>query len=188
MKFNIKALLAAASVATFALSPANAYEGQVAQTKPGIFIGASAGDAAAGHLHVQPGFHLPVEFGGPLILRFMAPRLACRRPSTYRASFSFPAGPSSARPMTLLSCSHFRPVSFGQPFNIQSAGMFNTYFVPIELSWMKIGGTGFGIKTGFGIYAPTGTHSGRAGFGNVGALTGLSSLSWPCLIWQTAGT
>ena len=45
MRFNSKALLAAAGLAAFAFSPANAYEGGYAgwQTKPGAFIGSSAG-------------------------------------------------------------------------------------------------------------------------------------------------
>ena len=44
MKFNFKALLAAAGVAALAFSPANAYEGGVQwQQKPGVFIGSSAG-------------------------------------------------------------------------------------------------------------------------------------------------
>ena len=61
-----------------------------------------------------------------------------------------------------------RPV-LASRFTGQSSGMFNTYFVPIELSWMKIGGTGFAVKTGFGIYAPTGTIQGPQGIANVGS-------------------
>jgi hypothetical protein len=63
----------------------------------------------------------------------------------------------------------FEMASFGHPFDVQVAGVFNTYFVPIELSWTKIGGTGFAIKTGLGIYAPTGTSQGPTGQGNVGS-------------------
>jgi len=47
--------------------------------------------------------------------------------------------------------------------------VFNTYLVPIELSWTKIGGTGFAVKTGLAMYVPTGTIQGPAGLGNVGA-------------------
>src|SRR3984957_15053112 len=45
MKLISKVLIAAAGAATFAMSPANAYEGGYAgwQTKPGAFIGSSAG-------------------------------------------------------------------------------------------------------------------------------------------------
>ena len=31
------------------------------------------------------------------------------------------------------------------------SGMFNTYIVPVELSW-KLGTSGFAVKTGLGIY------------------------------------
>ena len=37
--------------------------------------------------------------------------------------------------------------------------MFNTYIVPVELSW-KFGTSGFAFKTGLGIYVPDGTKTG----------------------------
>ena len=37
--------------------------------------------------------------------------------------------------------------------------MFNTYIVPVELSW-KLGNSGFAFKTGLGIYVPDGTETG----------------------------
>jgi hypothetical protein len=42
------------------------------------------------------------------------------------------------------------------------AGVHNTYFVPVELSW-KLGTSGFAVKTGLGIYAPDGTVQGAPG-------------------------
>jgi hypothetical protein len=42
------------------------------------------------------------------------------------------------------------------------SGVHNTYFVPVELSW-KLGTSGFVVKTGLGIFAPTGTVQGAAG-------------------------
>jgi len=42
------------------------------------------------------------------------------------------------------------------------SGVHNTYFVPVELSW-KLGTSGFVVKTGLGIYAPTGTVQGVTG-------------------------
>jgi hypothetical protein len=42
------------------------------------------------------------------------------------------------------------------------AGVHNTYFVPVELSW-KLGTSGFVFKTGLGIYAPDGTIQGVNG-------------------------
>jgi hypothetical protein len=61
----------------------------------------------------------------------------------------------------------FEMASFGQPVNVQASGVHNTYIVPVELSW-KLGTSGFAVKTGLGIYAPTGTVQGPAGMSNVG--------------------
>jgi hypothetical protein len=48
----------------------------------------------------------------------------------------------------------------------QQAGFFNT-FGAVEWSLNDIGGTGFGIKTGVGVYMPDGTISGPAGLNDV---------------------
>jgi hypothetical protein len=58
--------------------------------------------------------------------------------------------------------------SISNPVNAQASGVFNTYFVPVELSWTKIGGTNFGVKTGLAFYAPTGTIQGPTGTQNQG--------------------
>ena len=42
-------------------------------------------------------------------------------------------------------------VSLGVPISGQLSGMFNTYIVPVELSW-KLWNSGFVFKTGLGIY------------------------------------
>jgi hypothetical protein len=63
----------------------------------------------------------------------------------------------------------FVQVNLSSPANVNVEGVFNTYIVPIELSWTKIGGTGFAVKTGLGIYLPDGTTQGITGTGNVGA-------------------
>jgi hypothetical protein len=63
----------------------------------------------------------------------------------------------------------FVAAALSSPANVNVSGVFNSYIVPIELTWAKIGGTGFAVKTGLGIYVPTGTIQGPAGLGNVGA-------------------
>jgi hypothetical protein len=55
----------------------------------------------------------------------------------------------------------------GAPYNINPAGMHNTFIVPAELSW-KLGDSGVFVKAGFGMYVPDGTISGVNGLGNVG--------------------
>src|ERR1019366_6188732 len=49
--------------------------------------------------------------------------------------------------------------SVGAPVNAQGSGAFNTYIVPVELSW-KLGNSGFAVKTGVGIYLPDGCTTG----------------------------
>ena len=168
MKFNFKALLAAAGVATFALSPANAYEGQVAQTKPGIFIGASAGVPPPGIYMFNQVFTFQSNLVGPNPALHVA-KVGVQAAVDIQGFIFVPGWTFLGATYDALIVQPFEMVSFGQPFNIQAAGMFNTYFVPIELSWTKIGGTGFAIKTGLGIYAPTGTQQGPQGIGNVGS-------------------
>jgi len=46
-------------------------------------------------------------------------------------------------------------------------GMFNTYIVPVELSW-KLGDSGFQVKTGLAMYVPDGNIIGPNGTNNVG--------------------
>ena len=54
--------------------------------------------------------------------------------------------------------------SVGAPVNAQGSGAFNTYIVPVELSW-KFGNSGWAIKTGVGIYLPDGCTTGANGLG-----------------------
>ncbi|QDW40558.1 transporter [Bradyrhizobium sp. KBS0727] len=58
--------------------------------------------------------------------------------------------------------------SVGSPFNVQQSGLHNTFIIPAELSW-RLGDSGFFVKTGLGMYVPTGTQTGVNGLGNVGA-------------------
>jgi hypothetical protein len=168
MIFNFKALLAAAGVATFALSPANAYEQQVAQTKPGAFIGASAGMPPPGIYMFNQVFTFQSNLVGPGGSPGGA-RVGVQAAVDVQGFIFVPGWTFLGATYDFLIVQPWEMVSFGQPFNVQAAGMFNTYFVPIELSWTKIGGTGFAVKTGLGIYAPTGTEQGPAGTGNVGS-------------------
>jgi hypothetical protein len=165
MKSIIKALLAAAGVAAFAFSPANAYEASPAQTKAGLLIGASAGIPPPGIYMFNQIFTYQTNLVGP-----NAPASFGRQVNADIQGFIFVPG------WTFLGASYdalivqpFVSVGISDPAPLNIAGVFNTYIVPIELSWTKIGGTGFAVKTGLGIYVPTGTIQGPAGLGNVGA-------------------
>jgi len=166
MNMNSKVLLAAAGIAALAASPAFANEGPGAATKPGAFIGASAGVPPPGiYMFNQVftyqanltgpgtggqnniGFHANVDVQGFIFVpgwTFLG--------GTYDAVFAQP----------------FVDVSVGTPVNVQVSGMFDSYIVPVELSW-KLWNSGFAFKTGLGIYVPDGTKTGVNGLGNVGS-------------------
>src|SRR6202041_3718771 len=64
---NIKALLAAAGMAAFAFSAADAFEGGVQwQSKPGVFIGASAGVPPPGIYLFDQVFTYQTNLAGPI--------------------------------------------------------------------------------------------------------------------------
>jgi hypothetical protein len=165
MKFNFKAILAAAGVAAFACSPAHAYDASPAQTKPGSFIGASAGMPPPGIYMFNQIFTYQTNLVGP-----NAPAHFGRQVNVDVQGFIFvPGWTFLGATYDALIVQPFVQVNLSNPANVNVEGVFNTYIVPIELTWAKIGGTGFAVKTGLGIYVPDGTTQGLTGTGNVGA-------------------
>jgi hypothetical protein len=165
MKFNFKALLAAAGVAAFAFSPAEAFEAGPAMTKPGSFIGSSSGVPPPGIYMFNQIFTYQGNFVGP-----NAPASFGRNVYVDAQGFVFVPG------WTFLGATYdavivqpFVAVAISDPTPLNISGIFNTYIVPFELAWNKIGGTGFGIKVGLPMYVPTGTIGGAAGLNNVGS-------------------
>jgi hypothetical protein len=175
MKLNLKALLAAAGVATFAFSPANAYEGGVSwQSKPGAFIGSSAGVPPPGIYMFNQIFTYQTNLTGPGTTSLGLGTHNGVQANVDVQGFLFVPG------WTFLGATYdavlVQPfVSFGVsgPLNLNPnvpsnvAGVHNTYIVPVELSW-KLGTSGFAVKTGLGIWTPDGTIQGPTGFNNVG--------------------
>jgi hypothetical protein len=168
MKFTTKALLAAA-VAAFAFSPANAYEGGYPgwQTKPGVFIGASAGVPPPGIYMFNQVFTYQAHLVGPgtASLNPAGTHNTGVQAAVDVQGFLFVPG------WTFLGATYdavivqpFVMQSLGIPINAQGSGAFNTYIVPVELSW-KFGTSGFAIKTGVGIYLPDGCTTGAAKLG-----------------------
>jgi hypothetical protein len=173
MKSNIKALLAAAGVAAFAFSPANAYEDQSWKTKPGSFIGASAGVPPPGVYMFNQVFTYQSNFAGPGVNNLFGGTKVAVQAAVDVQGFIFVPG------WTFLGATYDALIV--QPFVMNSlgelachpgcgpvSGLFNTYFVPVELSWTKIGGSNFGVKVGLPFYAPTGTIQGATGTLNQG--------------------
>jgi hypothetical protein len=165
MKLNFKALLAAAGVAAFAFSPANAYEAGPSQTKSGSFIGASAGMPPPGIYMFNQVFTYQGNFVGP-----NAPNHFGRNVYVDVQGFIFvPGWTFLGATYNALIVQPFVAVAISDPAPLNISGVFNTYIVPIELSWTKIGGSNFAVKTGLGMYVPDGTHQAPSGLGNVGA-------------------
>jgi hypothetical protein len=173
MRSNIKALLAAAGVAAFAFSPANAYEDQSWKTKPGSFIGASAGVPPPGIYMFNQVFTYQSNFSGPLVnTAFGGAKVAVQAAVDVQGFLFVPGWTFLGATYDALIVQPFVMSSLGElachPFCGPVSGVFNTYFVPIELAWTKIGGTGLAVKTGLAFYAPTGTIQGVTGTFNQG--------------------
>jgi hypothetical protein len=171
MKSNIKALLAAAGMAAFAFSPANAYEGGVQwQSKPGVLIGASAGVPPPGIYMFDQVFTYQSNIEGPLKTNLLNGAKNGVQAAVDVQGFLFvPGWTFLGATYDALIVQPFGMVSVGQPLSglgigqvDMFSGVHNTYLVPVELSW-KLGTSGFVFKTGLGIYAPTGTIQGATG-------------------------
>jgi hypothetical protein len=174
MKFNIKALLAAAGLTALAFSPANAYEAGYPgwASKPGVLIGASAGVPPPGIYMFNQVFTYQANLTGPLtnvigthtgvsaavdVQGFLFVPGWTFLGATYDAVVVFP----------FIMDGVAGPLNLNPNFPGVQAGMHNTYIAPVELSW-KLGTSGFVVKTGLGIYVPDGTIQGPTGLNNVG--------------------
>jgi hypothetical protein len=185
MKSSIKALLAVAGVSAFALSPANAFEGGVQwQQKPGVFIGASAGVPPPGIYMFDQVFTYQTNVAGPITNQIGTHNGV--QNATAIAGFLFVPGWTFlgatydavlAQPVGMTSVG--RPLSESPAQVDMYSGVHNTYLAPIELSW-RLGTSGVLVKTGLGMFLPTGTVQGATapafvgvassanGFGNFG--------------------
>jgi hypothetical protein len=163
---NGKTLLAAAGIAAFAFSPAFANEGAGAQTKAGALIGASAGVPPPGIYMFNQVFTYQANLAGPG--NGGNTRIGFHANVDVQGFVFVPGWTFLGATYDAVIVQPFVDVSVGSPANVQASGMFNTYIVPVELSW-KLWNSGFQFKTGLGIYVPTGTETGAFKLGNVGA-------------------
>ena len=174
MKLNYKALLAAAGVAAFAFSPANAYEGGYPgwAQKPGALIGSSAGVPPPGIYMFNQVFTYQSNLVGPLT------NVIGNNTGVHAAvdvqGFVFVPGWTFlgatydaviAQPFVMFGVSG--PLNLNPNFPSENGGMHNTFIAPVELSW-KLGTSGFAVKSGLGMYVPDGTVQGPTGLNNVG--------------------
>lgn len=174
MKLNYKALLAAAGVAAFAFSPANAYEGGYPgwAQKPGALIGSSAGVPPPGIYMFNQVFTYQSNLVGPLT-NHIGPNTGVHAAVDVQG-FVFVPGWTFlgatydaviAQPFVMFGVSG--PLNLNPNFPSENGGMHNTFIAPVELSW-KLGTSGFAVKAGLGMYVPDGTVQGPTGLNNVG--------------------
>jgi hypothetical protein len=170
MNTNNKVLLAAAGIAAFAFSPAYAYEGAGDATKPGSFIGASAGVPPPGIYMFNQVFTYQANLTGPGTVNALGngpgQHTGVQAAVDVQGFLFLPGWTFLGGTYDALVVQPFVMSSVGNPVNAQQAGAFNTFIVPVELSW-KLGASGFAIKTGLGIYLNDGTVTGANGLGNV---------------------
>ena len=155
-----KALLAAAGVLALSWSPASAIEAFVnPQTKPGIFIGASAGVPPPGIYMFNQVFTYQANLAGPGVKTGLGgnTRVGDQAAVDIQGFLFVPGWTFLGATYDAVIVQPFVMGSLGSPFNIQESGVHNTYIVPVELSW-KLADSGFAIKTGLGIYVPDGTQ------------------------------
>jgi hypothetical protein len=177
MNINFKALLAAAGVAALAFSPANAYEGgENWAQKPGALIGSSAGIPPPGIYMFNQVFTYQTNIVGPATTTLGLGTHNGIAAAVDVQGFVFVPGWTFlgarydavvAFPFVMASISG--PLSGFPGVDANPSGMHNTFIAPVELSWMNIGGTGFAVKTGLGMYVPDGTVQGPLGTNNAGA-------------------
>jgi len=168
MKLNSKALLAAAGVFALSWSPAHALEpGAAAQTKAGIFIGASAGVPPPGIYMINQVFTYQANEAGPGTAGANG-KTGVHANVDVQAFLFVPGWTFLGGTYDAVIAQPFVDTSVGAPVNLQFSGVHNTYIVPVELSW-KLWNSGLQFKTGLGIYTPDGTVTGATGLGNQGA-------------------
>ncbi|WP_160331177.1 SphA family protein [Bradyrhizobium macuxiense] len=164
---------AAIAVAAFVLptitTGAHAFEfgAAAALQKPGVALGAAAAAPPPGLYGFDQFFTYQGRLVGPGTPRDADGSASGTISSAAAHGFVYVPG------WTFLGASYdavavvpFATLSVGPPVNFNSSGMHNSYFAN-ELSW-KLGDSGFFIKAGLGLYAPTGTQQGANGLANVG--------------------
>jgi hypothetical protein len=161
---NSKTLLAAAGIAAVAFSPAAyANEGGSEPTKPGAFIGSSAGVPPPGIYMFNQVFTYQANLVGPGTAGNN--RIGVQAAVDAQGFLFVPGWTFLGATYDAVIVQAFLAESVGSPVNAQLTSAFNTYIVPVELSW-KFGNSGFAAKTGVGIYVDDGPTTGANGLGN----------------------
>jgi hypothetical protein len=171
MRFK-KAFIAMTGVAALAWTPAQAFEAGAAgwAQQPGVLLGGvSAEGPPPGLYMVDQAYTYQTNLAGagadainPHGTKTGAPAAVAATAFVWAPGWTF-LGASYNATLAI-------PVGMfavGSPVNVEASGLINTFIAPVELSW-KLADSGFWLKTGLGIYAPTGTVTGVNGLGNLG--------------------
>ncbi|MCK1297388.1 transporter [Bradyrhizobium sp. 24] len=164
-----KTLMITACIATSAAcTPATAYEfGSPGWLqKPGIVIGAAAAAPPPGLYGFEQAFTYQSKIVGPGAPNINGAQTGLNG-NVAAAGFLWAPGWSFlGASYDFVAVVPFVSGSIGSPVNVAPSGMHNTFFAN-ELSW-RLGDSGFFVKAGLGMYAPTGTQQGPTGLANVG--------------------
>src|ERR1700722_2370168 len=133
MKLNSKALLAAAGMFALSWSPAHALEpGAAAQSKAGVFSGASAGVPPPGIYMINQVFTYQANLAGPGTAGATGKTGVHANVDVQAFLFvpgwTFLGGTYDA----VIVPGIFVDTSVGAPVNAQFSGVHNSYFVPVE--------------------------------------------------------
>jgi len=186
---RISALGLGIGIAAAVVQPGWAMEGGggTENTKPGAFIGASAGvpppgiymfnqvftyqanivGPGAGPQVGNPGFGGTNAFGQSVKVHKQV--WVDVQGFVFVPGWTFLGGTYDAvvvQPWVSASLAPFAP-NGAIPGGLSVIGAFDTYVVPFELAW-KFGDSGFNAKIGLAMYVPTGNIIGPAGLSNVG--------------------
>lgn len=166
----LRVLTVMASVAaSAACSSASAYEfgSPGGQQKPGVVIGAAAAAPPPGLYGFEQAFTYQSKIVGPGAPNIGGVQTGAKADAVGAGLVWIPGWSFLGGTYGAVAVLPFVSASVGAPVNVAPSGMHNAFFAN-ELSW-RLGDSGFFVKAGLGIYAPTGTQQGPAGLGNVGS-------------------
>ena len=138
-----------------------------AAQKPGLVIGAGAAAPPPGLYGFDQSFTYQSKIVGPGAPNIGGAQTGLKADGAAQGLLWVPGWTFLGATYDVVGVLPFISLDVGAPIDFHPAGMHNV-FVANELSW-KLGESGFFIKAGLGVYAPTGTQQGPAGLSNVGA-------------------
>ena len=168
MRMRRKAVAAGVLTLSAVASGAHAYEfGSPGWAqKPGLVIGAAAAAPPPGLYGFDQVFTYQSKLVGPGAPNVDGAKTGVKADVAAQGLLWVPGWNFLGATYDAVAVLPFISASVGSPINVAPSGMHNAFFAN-ELSW-KLGDSGFFVKAGLGMYAPTGTQQGPNGLGNIG--------------------